>query len=90
MKVILNVSTSFEGKPLKTNDEIDIPLNVAQRWITKGLAHPVIEEVKPVEKVIEKPEENKKVFDNEFYGLNKEIKKADVIKKAKKDKKKAK
>jgi len=39
MKIKLNVTTSYEGKSFKSGDEIDIPLNVAQRWINKGLAH---------------------------------------------------
>jgi predicted double-glycine peptidase len=101
MNVILNVVTNFGGKSLKPGNEINVPLNVAQRWITRGIAHPVKEEVKPIEKVIEKPEENKKVFDNEFYGLNQEKEpeevifrepeiKSEVIKKAKKDKNKTK
>lgn len=67
MKVILNSLTSFEGKSLKVGAEADIPLNIAMRWINKGLAHPVekgaVREVK---------EEVNKVFDNEFYGLDKE------------------
>lgn len=50
MKLILNVTTSYEGKPLKPGNEIDIPLNVAERWINKGIAHPVKEEVKPIMK----------------------------------------
>lgn len=52
MKVGLNTITNYEKRSLKLGDEIDIPLNVAQRWINKGIAHPVKEEVGPVEKVV--------------------------------------
>ena len=47
MKVKLNVTTNYNRQSLKLGDEIDIPLNVAQRWINKGIAHVVKEEVKP-------------------------------------------
>ena len=101
MKIQLNTITNYSGHSLKIGDIIDVDLRIAQRWITRGIAHPVKEEVKPIEKVIEKPEENKKVFDNEFYGLNQEKEpeevifrepeiKSEVIKKAKKDKNKTK
>ena len=43
MKVILNTNTFFEGKALRAGDEIEVNLNVAQRWINKGIAHPVFE-----------------------------------------------
>ena len=49
MKVKLNVTTNYEGCTFKLGNEIDIPLNVAQRWINKGIAHVVKEEVKPIE-----------------------------------------
>jgi hypothetical protein len=55
MKVRLNVTTSYEGRSLKLGDEVDIPLNIAQRWINNGIAHVVKEEVRPVEKPIIKP-----------------------------------
>ena len=48
MKVKLNTLTNYEGCTFKLGDEIDIPLNVAERWINKGLAHPAKEEIKPV------------------------------------------
>jgi len=54
MKVKLNVTTNYEGCTFKLGDVIDIPLNVAQRWINKGIAHVVKEEVKPVG-IVEKP-----------------------------------
>jgi len=58
MKVKLNTKTSYGGQSLKLGDIIDIPLNIAQRWINKGIAHAVKEEVKPVVikvKPVEKP-----------------------------------
>lgn len=45
MKVQLNTVTNYESKSLKLGDVIDIPLNVAMRWISKGIAHPVKEEM---------------------------------------------
>ena len=81
MKVQLNTITNYEGKPLKSGDEIDIPLNIAQRWINKGIAH-IPEEIpfsdfvpsKKEEKIIDEyiaKVEKPKVFDSEFDGLNK-------------------
>ena len=64
MKVVLNRVTSYEGRPLKIGELADIPLNIAQRWINKGIAHVPerISEIKPVEvkesEVIEKTEES--------------------------------
>ena len=66
MKVQLNVTTNFNGASLRPGNEIDVPLNVAQRWITKGIAHPV-KIIKPVEVKKVKPKSIK-------------IKKAKVIK----------
>jgi len=59
MKIILNTATSYEGKPLKIGDMADLPLNIAQRWINKGIAHlpERVEEIKPVEIKVEEPEE---------------------------------
>lgn len=56
MKVKLNVLTNYERQTLNAGDEVDIPLNVAQRWINKGIAHVPKEEVKPVEKKVIKAE----------------------------------
>lgn len=39
MKIQLNRITNYEGRTLRLGDEIDLPLNVAQRWINKGIAH---------------------------------------------------
>lgn len=39
MKVILNTTTNYEGRTFKLGDEADLPLNIAQRWINKGIAH---------------------------------------------------
>lgn len=39
MKVILNTTTNFEGAALKQGDIIDVPLNIAERWINRGIAH---------------------------------------------------
>ena len=39
MKIKLNTTTNYEGCTFKIGDEIDLPLNVAQRWINKGIAH---------------------------------------------------
>jgi hypothetical protein len=49
MKVILNVKTSFNRVPLKPSDEIDVPLNVGQRWISRGIAHPAVQIKEPKE-----------------------------------------
>ena len=43
MKVILNVNTNFEGVSLSQGTEIDVELKVAERWITRGLAHLPVE-----------------------------------------------
>jgi hypothetical protein len=52
MKVQLNVTTNFNGASLRPGNEIDVPLNVAQRWITKGIAHPAkVEPIEPVKEV---------------------------------------
>jgi hypothetical protein len=53
MKVQLNVVTNFNGASLRPGNEIDVPLNVAQRWITKGIAHPAKVKVEPIEPVKE-------------------------------------
>ena len=64
MKVVLNRVTSYEGRPLKIGDIADIPLNISQRWINKGIAHVPerVSEIKPVEvkepEVIEETEES--------------------------------
>ncbi len=50
MKVKLNTTTSYEGKSLQSGDEVDISLNIAQRWINKGIAHIAKEEAKPITK----------------------------------------
>lgn len=88
MKVILNTITNYEGQSLKLGDGIDLPLNIAQRWINGGIAHPAKEEVKPIVKTEIKIEvkeiKSDKVFDSEFDGLNKEVKKDKKVKKAKK------
>jgi len=55
MKVKLNTLTNYEGCTFKPGDEVDLPLNIAQRWINKGIAHAVKEEVKPVVKPVVKP-----------------------------------
>lgn len=39
MKVVLNTTTSFEGAGLKQGDIVDVPLNIAERWINRGIAH---------------------------------------------------
>ena len=39
MKVVLNTITNYGGASLKPGNVVDIPLNVAQRWINKGIAH---------------------------------------------------
>jgi len=39
MKVVLNTITNYGGASLKPGDIIDIPLNVSQRWINRGIAH---------------------------------------------------
>ena len=54
MKVILNTTTNYKGCTLKLGDEIDIPLNVAQRWINRGIAHDVKGGVRPVV-IVKKP-----------------------------------
>lgn len=69
MKVKLNTLTNYEGCTFKLGDEIDIPLNIAMRWIAKGIAHPVKEEVKPFEPIIKTAEDAK-----EFVRAVKEYK----------------
>lgn len=59
MKVKLNTATSYNGQSLKLGDEIDIPLNVAERWINRGIAHIVKDIVKDVIKEEVKPEAKK-------------------------------
>jgi hypothetical protein len=90
MKVILNVTTSFEGKSLKPNDITDIPLNVAQRWISKGIAHPVKEEIKPavvVKEVKPKVKKEKKIKEAIIFREPEiKIKKTKKTKKVKEDK----
>lgn len=66
MKVQLNVTTNFNGVSLRPGNEIDVPLNVAQRWFSKGIAH-ATKVIKPVEVKKVKPKSTK-------------VKKAKVIK----------
>lgn len=53
MKVILNVLTNFGGMTLKPGDTADMPPDIAQRWITRGLAHLPKEEIKPIDNIPE-------------------------------------
>lgn len=72
MKVQLNLTTNFNGVSLRAGNEIDVPLNVAQRWFSRGIAHPVKAEPKPApvkvkksvkvkKAVIDKPKKTKKI-----------------------------
>jgi len=56
MKVQLNCITNYGGASLKPGDVIDIPLNVSQRWINRGIAHECKEVVvipETVKKIVE-------------------------------------
>ena len=88
MKVQLNTITNYGGQALKPNDIADVPLNVAQRWITKGIAHPVKEEVKPAVEVKQakpKVKKDKKIKEAIFREPEMKVKKAKKTKKVKED-----
>jgi len=64
MKVVLNTITNYGGASLKPGNVVDIPLNVAQRWINKGIAHEHKEVVvipKSTLKIIETKTKTKRV-----------------------------
>ena len=79
MKVVLNRVTSYEGRPLKIGDIADIPLNISQRWINKGIAHVPerVSEIKPVEvkepEVIEETEVIKETEESIIFREPEEI-----------------
>jgi len=75
MKVVLNCVTNYGGANLKPGNVVDIPLNVAQRWINKGIAHEHKEVVvipKSTLKIIETKTKTKRVKkskkNNESYS----------------------
>jgi len=89
MKVQLNVITSFNGVSLKPGNEIDVPLNVAQRWFSRGIAHPVKAEPKPapvkvkksikVKEAVTKPKKTKKIKEEEPIEEVKQIEEVEEI-----------
>jgi len=64
MKVVLNCITNYGGANLKPGNVVDIPLNVAQRWINRGIAHEYKEVIvipKSTLKIIETKTKTKRV-----------------------------